>query len=456
MVTRLRSRGYRLLVPVSVFFATAGCGGSSTPAPYTNEAGNYRVLTVGSTKNSQQKVPSPAGELNLFAMENIDANKTTRTVIYTDYPVQLMQSKGPEAMLEGGVRGMGGQWNIESQKPIVLDGHPGRELQFSLSGPNVPEKGAGRARLYLVGSRLYQVIIVGPASKVTAAELSDFVSSFELLRKVAVAAPSPVVTPAAGDSSQVAQARPASAPAPARSIDQPVAKPEPRLSASQPGSSRVARAPMPGGRRTARRGPARTSRAPSSKPANTQPNPENRIAQVGNAGPDPTKAAEVAILAKPGESLANRPEPNGNERDRFREVAREGAVLVGARVGYIDPGRDQKVGMIQPIFQTGSNYVSGKSHGKDVPPSITVVARPGYAVGAINTRTGLFLDAFQFVFMKFDDGQLDPSDSYTSDWLGDPRGGGDGKASGDGNLVVGIHGRTSGREVDMLGLVVAE
>ncbi len=75
---------------------------------------------------------------------------------------------------------------------------------------------------------------------------------------------------------------------------------------------------------------------------------------------------------------------------------------------------------------------------------------------AINTRTGLLLDAFQFVFMKLKDGQLDPENSYTSDWLGDPRGGGDGHATGDGKLVVGIHGRTTGREVNMLGLVVAE
>jgi len=439
----------------------AGCGGS-TPATYTDEAGNYRILTVGPTKNSKQNVPSPAGELNLFAMENTDAKKTTRTVIYADYPAQLMQSKGPEAMLDGGVRGMiaGGHWNIESQKPILLDGHPGREIQFSVPGPKGTENGAGRARLYLVGNRLYQVIVVGPASKVTAAELSDFVNSFELLRKVAVAAAVPDVTEGAGDSSQVARFAPASAPAPARSIDEPVAKQDPQPSdhsrAPQTGSPRVARAPMPSVRGTARRAPARASRAPSSRPAAAQPNPDNRIAQVGDAGPDPSKAAEVAIVAKPGESLSNRPEPNGNGRERFRELAPEGAVLVGARVGYIDATRDKKVGMIQPIYQAGSAYVSGKAHGKQVPPSITVVARPGYAVGAINTRTGLFLDAFQFVFMKFQDGQLDPSDSYTSDWLGDPHGGGDGKASGDGNLVVGIHGRTSGREVDMLGLVVAE
>ncbi len=164
----------------------------------------------------------------------------------------------------------------------------------------------------------------------------------------------------------------------------------------------------------------------------------------------------MAIDVKPGGKLSDRPEPNGREGLRFRDVAPDGGVLVGARVGYIDADRDKKVGMIQPIFQQGSAYASGKAHGKDVPPSITVVAPPGYAVGAVNTRTGIFLDAFQFVFMKVHDARLDPNDSYESDWLGDPRGGVDGSASGEGKWVVGIHGRTSGREVDMLGIVVAE
>src|SRR5262249_15622159 len=115
-----------------------------------------------------------------------------------------------------------------------------------------------------------------------------------------------------------------------------------------------------------------------------------------------------------------------------------------------------KVGMIQPIFQSGRKYVIGKAHGKSVRHNITVVARPGYAVGAINTRKGLWLDAFQFVFMKYVDRHLDPDDSYESAWLGDPRGGGDGSFYGEGNLIVGIHGRTRGRQVDMLGLVVVE
>ena len=81
---------------------------------------------------------------------------------------------------------------------------------------------------------------------------------------------------------------------------------------------------------------------------------------------------------------------------------------------------------------------------------------PGYAVGAINTHTGLLLDAFQFVFMRFENGKLDPNDCYSSSWLGDPRGGNPASASGGGKIVVGVHGRSNGREINALGLVFTE
>jgi hypothetical protein len=186
-----------------------------------------------------------------------------------------------------------------------------------------------------------------------------------------------------------------------------------------------------------------------------QGNFENEPA--ADSGPDPSKPAEIAIDAPvPGAKLSDRPNPDDDERERFREVAPPGGLLVGVRVGYINAFGGSKIGAVEPIFQNGVAYVDGKPNGKSIPLSLSVVARPGYAVGAINTRTGLLLDALQLVFMRFKDGKLDPSDSYSSSWLGDPRGGGAGTASGAGKLVVGLHGRSNGREINAIGLVVAE
>ncbi|MHC5541611.1 hypothetical protein ACYOEI_25600, partial [Singulisphaera rosea] len=142
--------------------------------------------------------------------------------------------------------------------------------------------------------------------------------------------------------------------------------------------------------------------------------------------------------------------------EAYRETAPKGGVLVGVRIGYIDAFGGLKVGSILPIFQLGHAYSEGNRHGAPLDTSVTLVARPGFAVGAINTRTGLLLDALQVVFMKFKDGRLDPADSYLSPWLGDPRGGNLASVSGDGKLVSGIHGRSNGREINALGLVVHE
>jgi hypothetical protein len=202
---------------------------------------------------------------------------------------------------------------------------------------------------------------------------------------------------------------------------------------------------------------------PATKPAAGQDGASNAApAQqpnepVADAGPDPSKPADIAIDAPlHGVTLSDRPKIDADERERFREIAPPGGLLVGVRVGYIDAFGGSKIGAVRPIFQNGDAYALGKPHGKDIPQPVSSVARPGYAVGAINTRTGLLLDAFQLVFMRFKEGKLDPSDSYTSSWLGDPRGGGAGTATGAGKLVVGLQGRSNGREINALGLVVAE
>jgi hypothetical protein len=300
--------------------------------------------------------------------------------------------------------------------------------------------------------------MVGPASRISEEELDHYVKSFELLQKVpatASTAPSSPDSQVAGPT-VVAEAAAPTTPPPAQ-----VASP---TSATHEASPTVVAQKAPPSNRPPTRAPrpsmARTNpvRRPirGASPAPNRAAAGNRVVQTADSGPDPSKPAEVAIEASAtAGTVIDVPEPRGNPRDQFREAAPPRGVLFGMRVGYIRDG-DSKVGAVQPIYQVGKTYVEGKPFGKDVPPALTVVARPGYAIGAINTRASLMLDAFQVVFMRFQDGQLDPEDSYTTDWLGDPRGGNDGTASGEGKLIVGVHGRSNGREVSALGLLVAE
>jgi hypothetical protein len=442
----------RRLALVAGAMLLPGCGGAPSRLEFhIDTPGNFRVLVAGKPEPSRRTVASPAGQLDMTAMESIDGDRIRRLVTYTDLPPTIVGANDPDALLDGGVRKIsgGGPWTVQGQTPIALDGHPGREVRFAVASPSTPEKGSGRARIFLVGNRLYQAIMVGPASKVTEEELDHFVKSFELLQKVPATpstASAPVVAVAAREAPAPVQPEPPTPADPPTVVAQQDPEPEP---APAPPPVR-APAPRPATNRNPIRRPARM-------PPRAPDRAEDRVVQHGDDGPDFLKPAEVAIeVSQPAGYLSAIPEPNGNPREQFREVTPPRGVLVGLRVGYVDIFGGPKVAMVEPIFQVGNKYIPGKRYGRPTRPEQTVVARPGYAVGAIHTRTGLTVDAFQLIFMRYKDGQLDPDDSYTTNWLGDPRGGGPRLSSGEGKLVVGIHGRSNGREINGLGLVVAE
>ena len=49
---------------------------------------------------------------------------------------------------------------------------------------------------------------------------------------------------------------------------------------------------------------------------------------------------------------------------------------------------------------------------------VKLVAKPGYAVGRIDARTGAGIFGMSITFMKIAGGKLNPDDNYESDWLG--------------------------------------
>lgn len=180
-----------------------------------------------------------------------------------------------------------------------------------------------------------------------------------------------------------------------------------------------------------------------------------------NPGAPPTVALRVAGSGSgkpyPPDRLSLLP-PSffGGDRDRFAEVAPAGALFVGVRVSYKPWFGRPKVGSVQPLYRSGSSstLIEGQRYGELNGEEATVVAKPGYAVGALRTRTGLSVDGFELLFMKVKDDQLDPTDNYLSPWLGDTQGGSPRDVLNQGgNLVVGVQGRAT-KKVDALGLVI--
>ena len=87
--------------------------------------------------------------------------------------------------------------------------------------------------------------------------------------------------------------------------------------------------------------------------------------------------------------------------------------------------------------------------------SQTILARDGYAVGAVHVEAGKLVRAVRVVFMRvLPDGQLDVFDAYSSDWIGQVTGQGVKQLGGTGALVLGVHGRRAA-VLDAFGLVMA-
>jgi hypothetical protein len=144
----------------------------------------------------------------------------------------------------------------------------------------------------------------------------------------------------------------------------------------------------------------------------------------------------------------------GGDRE-FREAGPDGALLVGMEVGV---GRffDHKViKSMRPIFRNGDKETLGAWHGptdqETVKEVVKVVAKPGYAVGAVTAKTGLGMNGFSVTFMKIVNGRLDPTDKYESEWIGTTTGG-EGKI-GDGTPVIGLIGKSSAASLSGLGLL---
>ena len=145
----------------------------------------------------------------------------------------------------------------------------------------------------------------------------------------------------------------------------------------------------------------------------------------------------------------------GGDRDRFHDIGPAGGVLAGVRVSYITRFGGPKISSIQPIYRVGDKLVDGARQGGLLGTETTAVGKPGYAVGAIKTRTGLTVDGFELVFMRIDGDRLNSDDSYTSAWLGDEKGGSprDVRATG---RSLSVSRDAAGKEVYALGLIVKE
>jgi hypothetical protein len=101
-------------------------------------------------------------------------------VTFADLPIP--GDEGAELLekrLDGSRDGMVGniKAKLTGDKKIKLAGkYPGREVTADLPG----KKGVIRARIYVVGKRLYQVMVIGTSDTANSGDATKFLESFQL------------------------------------------------------------------------------------------------------------------------------------------------------------------------------------------------------------------------------------------------------------------------------------
>jgi hypothetical protein len=191
--------------------------------------------------------------------------------------------------------------------------------------------------------------------------------------------------------------------------------------------------------------------------------PQPNFRGFENVGVPPSPPAEVQPA--PGPAIPDRPAAAPPPARASRDVAGRDTEVAGGKGGApFRSGSKAKEPVIGFAWSSGS-WAGQKLIGRlepmftrDVPGGFqtSVVAREGYAVGGISVEGDDFVRAIQVVFVKTTPGgKLDPSDSYTSDWIGHPAGKSVQAIDSRGTKVIGIQGRKAAI-LDAVGLILAE
>jgi hypothetical protein len=173
--------------------ATGEAGGAAaTPAPAFKPYEAAEGFSIGMPAEPQverKQVPLGANTVNTAAFSSRTEDGTIYSISTADYPERLVASRPPEALLNEGKDGLVKQvqGTIKEEADVTLDGYPGKS--YTVSSPVVGEV---KARNFLVGPRLYTLLVIyNPNHPNTTAD--EFLTSLKLVN------PPPAVTTATPD-----------------------------------------------------------------------------------------------------------------------------------------------------------------------------------------------------------------------------------------------------------------
>ncbi len=197
----------RLLL-LAVLIALTGCS-QKEMAEYTAADGNFKVKFPGEPKVTTQSANGVT--LKMYMVESFGRG---HMIGWADMPIPPWESESKTKSRlydgrDGALKAVNGKSNLSTKSVLLEERFPGIEFGGEADGRHI------RARVYLVGKRMYQVFVMSQSEEdLKSPEAEDFFASFGLL-ELPPGSPEPKTAPANTEASaEPKSTEPAPAPAP--------------------------------------------------------------------------------------------------------------------------------------------------------------------------------------------------------------------------------------------------
>ncbi len=149
---------------------------------FKSETGRFMVVSPIALEEKTAEMESPVGKLNTHTFAGERKNKAIFSVMYVDYPENLIKESDPAKVIEGAATGSVKNVNGTNvvSTDISIGKHSAKEVTADVKGNKPGEEGTIKQRFVLVGNRMYQVMVLGVKGEVTMAEMDTFLQSFKL------------------------------------------------------------------------------------------------------------------------------------------------------------------------------------------------------------------------------------------------------------------------------------
>jgi hypothetical protein len=167
--------GFALLV---LLLPLALCAEDKKPVDFASKTGKFSVTLPEKPAEKTSKVPTDLGKLELHIFI-VDQKDRAFLVTYSDYPPKTVGDNAEKLLagvIEGNAKSLKGKVLSDEKITIGKGKYPGREVRIEMPD----KKGLYRARIYIVGDRLYQVVALGPDEFAKSKAVDDYMKSFTI------------------------------------------------------------------------------------------------------------------------------------------------------------------------------------------------------------------------------------------------------------------------------------